>query len=121
MDFNQSDMNVIFEQAGQVMQLATLSKQEMKKTEGALMYILGGAGAGAAGGLAFYVGKAMYFDRPMTWQGALYSAGTGALIGAGGSALIDASGGGLAANVAWRPNMIAAIFGLGQYSRYREW
>lgn len=121
MDFNHSDMSAIFENADQPMQVTILSKQEMKETEGALMYILMGAGLGAAGGVGMYALNSHINDRPMTWQGTLYSAGTGALIGAGGTALIGAAGGGVAANIAWRPNMIAANYGLGQYRRYREW
>lgn len=121
MDFNHSDMNAIFEQADQPMQVTTLSKQEMKETEGALMQFVISGGVGAGVGLSLYVGKALFYDRPITWQGALYSAGTGALIGAGGGALISAAGGGVIGNIAWRPSMMAANFGAAQYRNYRGW
>lgn len=48
--FSQADINTMFEQAGQPMQLAALSGQEMKETEGAWWFAasLVGGGFGSA-------------------------------------------------------------------------
>ena len=111
------DAQALFEQDAKPMQLAALSSQEMKETEGALAnFVFGGA-----------TGFGMYYmflarnNLPFTWQGTVYSIGTGALTGGVGGALIRASGGGLAGNLAWRPNMLAASFGFSQYRIYRGW
>ena len=115
--FNQTDLNAMFEQAGQPMQLAALSGQEMKETEGALVNFA----VGGAIGLGTYVAIAYVSDGPLTWQGALFSIGVGAVTGGAGGALIKASGGGLAANVAWRPGMAAVSFGASQVRRSQGW
>lgn len=115
--FSQTDINAMFDQTGRPMQLATLSVQEMKATEGAFMNFAIGAGVG----LTSYVVMASATDTPMTWQGAAFSAGVGALTGGFGTALIGASGGGIAGNVAWRPAMVATTFGAGHYRKSRGW
>ncbi|WP_253547784.1 hypothetical protein [Herbaspirillum rubrisubalbicans] len=89
----------------------------VKETEGAWVnFAVGGAIGFGSYALANYV-----TNRPITWQGSLYSIGTGALTGGMGGALIRASGGGLAGQIAWRPNILASNFGASQYSRYRGW
>jgi hypothetical protein len=115
--FTTVDTQMLFEQDDQPMQLAALSQQEMKETEGAFFnFAIGGAV-----GFGFYSASNLYNNRPITWQGSLYSIGTGALTGGFGGALIRASGGGLAGNIAWRPNILASNFGFSQYRSYRGW
>lgn len=80
-----------------------------------------GAIAGAVGGLAMYGGVHFFNNRPMTWGGAAWAAGTGAAIGASGGMLMAASGGGFAAQLAWRPGMLGLGFGAGQVSRGKGW
>lgn len=115
--FTATEMQSLFEQDAKPMQLATLSQTEMKETEGAFVNFAVGAGIG----LGTYVATNLYYDRPITWQGSIYSMGTGALTGGVGGALIRASGGGIVGNVAWRPNMLATNFGFAQYRTYRGW
>ncbi|MFC0134299.1 hypothetical protein [Massilia eurypsychrophila] len=115
--FNQTDINSMFEQPGRSMQLAKLSGQEMKETEGAFLNFAIGAVVGVGG----YVLIASATDTPMTWQGAGFSAGVGALTSGLGGALIGASGGGIAGNVAWRPAMLATNFGAAQLRKARGW
>jgi hypothetical protein len=115
----QDDLVALFgaQEAGKPLQLALLSEQEMRETEGAwLNFAIGGAV-----GFGFYAASNWYNNRPITWQGSLYSIGTGALTGGVGGALIRASGGGVAGNVAWRPNILASNFGFSQYRSYRGW
>ncbi|PIL44875.1 hypothetical protein CR105_10345 [Massilia eurypsychrophila] len=107
----------MFEQPGRSMQLAKLSGQEMKETEGAFLNFAIGAVVGVGG----YVLIASATDTPMTWQGAGFSAGVGALTSGLGGALIGASGGGIAGNVAWRPAMLATNFGAAQLRKARGW
>ena len=115
--FSSTEAQQLFEHDGQPMQMAELSQKEMKATEGAFVnFIVGGAM-----GFGMYAAQSWYSDRPITWQGSLYSAGTGALTGGIGGALIRASGGGIAGNIAWRPNIQAANFSFGQYRSYRGW
>ncbi|WP_050010701.1 MULTISPECIES: hypothetical protein [Herbaspirillum] len=115
--FTMTDAEALFENDTKSMQLAALSPQEMKETEGAWVnFAVGGAIGFGSYALANYV-----TNRPITWQGSLYSIGTGALTGGMGGALIRASGGGLAGQIAWRPNILASNFGASQYSRYRGW
>lgn len=108
--FTAADTLMLFEQDAKPMQLAALSQQEMKETEGAWINFA----VGAAGGLGFYAWHHRNNFSNMTWSGAAFSAGTGALTGGVGGILIRASGGGLAGNIAWRPNMMAINFGVGQ-------
>lgn len=115
--FSQTDINSMFEQPGRPMQLAKLSGQEMKETEGAFVNFAIGAVVGAGG----YVLMAAATDTPMTWQGAAFSAGVGALTGGLGGSLIGASGGGIAGNLAWRPAMLATNFGAAQFRNSRGW
>ncbi|WP_179403543.1 hypothetical protein [Burkholderia guangdongensis] len=101
------------------MTMQVLSENEIREVSGGLGPV--GALSGGIGGLAMYAGSHYFFNQPMTWQGAAWAAGTGAAIGATGGALMAASGGGLAANLAWRPGMMSANFGLGQYSNHKDW
>lgn len=115
--FTTADTQMLFEQDAMPMQLAALSQQEMRETEGAFLnFAIGGAA-----GFGFYAASNWYNNRPITWQGSLYSIGTGALTGGVGGALIRASGGGIAGNIAWRPNILASNFGFSQYRSYRGW
>ncbi|QDD65811.1 hypothetical protein EJD96_17395 [Herbaspirillum seropedicae] len=115
--FTITDAQTLFENNAKPTQLAALSQQEMKETEGAWVnFAIGGAV-----GFGSYALTNYYNNRPITWRGSLYSIGTGALTGGMGGALIRASGGGLAGQIAWRPNMLASNFGASQYSRYRRW
>ncbi|SDY13209.1 hypothetical protein SAMN04515617_110104 [Collimonas sp. OK242] len=104
------DVQQIFRTDSLPLELALLSHQEMKETEGAVFPV---AVVGAIGGAAF--SSAVYVAGNwgnLTWAGAGIAAGTGALIGSGGGALMAASGGGWAANIAWRPAMMAANYSL---------
>lgn len=115
--FSQQDINGLFDQADKPMQLAALSQQEMKETEGAFVnFAIGGLA-----GFGTYALSNWYRGRPITWQGSLYSIGTGALTGGVGGALIRASGGGVIGNIAWRPNIAASNFSFSQYGNYRRW
>ncbi|WP_092355268.1 class IIb bacteriocin, lactobin A/cerein 7B family [Collimonas sp. OK242] len=103
------DTQQIFRIDSQPLELSLLSQQEMKETEGGVLPVaVAGAIGGAAVNTIIYAGTSLANGRPMTWTGAGIAAGSGALIGSGGNALMLASGGGLAANLAWRPAMIAA-------------
>ncbi len=117
-EFSAADMQMLFEQDAMPIQLAVLSRQEMTETEGALL-----VGFVVGGGVSFvvYAVGNSYFAQPITWQGSLLAFGTGALTGGVGGALIRASGGGIAGNIAWRPNMFGANFGFSQYSNYKGW
>ncbi|UIN20279.1 hypothetical protein [Herbaspirillum frisingense] len=115
--FTISDAQKLFENDAQPMQLAVLSQQEMKETEGAWLNFV----AGGAMGFGFYALSNLATHRPITWQGSMYSIGTGALTGGMGGALIRASGGGIAGHIAWRPNILASNFSAAQYSRHRRW
>ena len=116
-EFTAADTQQLFEQDALPMQLAALSQQEMKETEGAFWNFA----LGAAGGLGFYAFHHRNNFSNMTWRGAAFSAGTGALPGVAGGALIRLSGGGLAGNIAWRPNILAANFGFSQFRNSRGW
>lgn len=115
--FTAADTQMLFDQDANPMQLAALSSQEMKETEGAFLNFA----VGGTVGFGFYAASNYYYNRPITWQGSLYSIGTGAFTGGVGGALMRASGGGLAANIAWRPSMLATNFSFGQYRSYRGW
>ncbi|NMG68792.1 hypothetical protein [Parazoarcus communis] len=56
--FSQTDINAMFEQAGRPMQLAALSQQEMKETEGAWWPILYYAPALSGAAWTFYQSSA---------------------------------------------------------------
>lgn len=116
-EFAITDAETLFENDAKSMQLAALSQQEMKETEGAWVnFAVGGTIGFGSYALANY-----FTNRPITWQGSLYSIGTGALTGGMGGALIRASGGGFTGQIAWRPNILASNFATSQYSRYRHW
>ena len=74
--FSQNDINGLFDQADQPMQLATLSQQEMKETEGAWVHWAAGAALGGAMNTAAYIGS----NRNWTYGGAAWAA-AGGLIG----------------------------------------
>lgn len=115
--FTQSDITSMFDWPENPAEIVALSKQEMKETEGAVwQYAIG-----AASGFGFYAATNWYNNRAITWQGSIHSIATGAITGGVGGALIRASGGGIAGNIAWRPNIISANFGSSQYRSYRGW
>jgi len=109
--FSQTDINAMFEQTDKPMQLAALSRQEMKETEGAwFQFAIGGAGYA----LGVYRGN-------YSWNTGRFlgNVGTGALIGGTfGAAGAIASGGArfipsltnAGANI-WRFNSATANFG----------
>jgi len=105
--FSAADMQALFVPGHEPLRVAVLSPQEMEETKGAVWnFVFGGAmGFGA---------HAIQHRRNMTWRSAAIATGTGALTGGVGGALIRASGGGIAGQVAWRPNMLATNFGVGQ-------
>lgn len=86
--FSQTDINAMFEQTEQPMQLATLSQQEMKETEGAWVWW---AAAGALGGTMNTIG---YIGSNPDWSygGAAYSF----LSGASGGLIAALPGGNVA-------------------------
>jgi hypothetical protein len=102
------------------MAMRELSVNEVNNVSGAFGPLIT-VGGGAVAGLGFYGYSHLRNNTPMTWQGAVYSAGKGALIGATGGALTAASGGGLAAQLAWQPGLQALSFGLGQYTGHKGW
>lgn len=114
---NTVELNTIFDESQlQNLQATELSNQEMKDTQGAWVnFALGGAV-----GFGTYAATNYYMNKPITWQGSLYSIGTGALTGGVGGALGKAAGGGIGA-AAWKLNGASANFGLGSYRNYRGW
>lgn len=94
----------------------SLGEQEMKETEGAWMnFAIGGVT-----GFATYAGMNWYNNKPITWQGSLYSIGTGALTGGGAALLGKAAGGGIGTAI-WKFNGMTLNGGLGTYRNYRGW
>jgi hypothetical protein len=114
---NTVELNTIFDASQfENIQATELSNQEMKDTQGAWVnFALGGAV-----GFGTYAATNYYMNKPITWQGSLYSIGTGALTGGVGGALGKAAGGGIGA-AAWKLNGASANFGLGSYRNYRGW
>ena len=114
---NTVELNTIFDASQfENIQATELSNQEMKDTQGAWVnFALGGAV-----GFGTYAATNYYMNKPITWQGSLYSIGTGALTGGVGGALGKAAGGGIGA-AAWKLNGVSANFGLGSYRNYRGW
>jgi len=85
--FTDADLNALFDHADKPMQLAALSGQEMRETEGALLpllFIAGGAALSAWGyhGINYY-----NTGRMGTSSGAAWAAGAGALGALHGGAL----------------------------------
>ncbi|MDG3066177.1 hypothetical protein ACFQ4M_10685 [Thauera mechernichensis] len=79
--FSQTDIDAMFEQAGQPMQLAALSQQEMRETEGAVNpygALLGGVGGGLG-----YMFSNQISGSPFSLYGFLSSVGGGAIAGSG--------------------------------------
>lgn len=114
--FTAQDTQMLFEQDTQPMQLAALSSQEMKETEGAWLQFAIGAGLGGAG-YAYGVYKGNYAWNTGNFIG---NVGTGALIGGTfGAAGAIASGGArfipsltnAGANI-WRFNSATANWGV---------
>ena len=117
-EFTAADTQQLFEQDAQPMQLAALSAQEMKETEGAwLNWVAGGVLGG--GGYALGVYRNQYSWNTSRFLG---NVGTGALIGGTfGAAGAIASGGArfipsltnAGANI-WRFNSATANWGVNQ-------
>ena len=107
-EFTAADTQQLFEQDARPMQLAALSADEMRETEGAFWNFAIGGGLG----LGMYTAQSWFFNQPMTWRGAGVAVAAGALTGGVGSALVRASGGGIAGKVAWLPNQWAANYSL---------
>lgn len=101
------------------MAIQVLSKNEICKVSGGVGPV--GALLGAGGNLVAYAAMHQIQNKPMTWQGAAWAAGTGAAVGVTGGALMAASGGGIAAQIAWRPGMMGLNFGLSQLSNGKGW
>ena len=114
---NTVELNTIFDASQfENIQATELSNKAMKDTQGAWVnFALGGAV-----GFGTYAATNYYMNKPITWQGSLYSIGTGALTGGVGGALGKAAGGGIGA-AAWKLNGASANFGLGSYRNYRGW
>lgn len=114
---NAAELNNVFDTTQlENVQALELSNQEMKETEGALINFA----VGGAIGFGTYAATNYYLNKPITWQGSLYSVGTGALTGGVGSALGRAAGGGIG-NVVWKANGMSLNAGLGTYRNYRNW
>jgi len=78
--FTATEMASLFELGANPPQLAALSEQEMKSTEGA--WGPWGAVAGGISGLAGYTTYAMISGNPWSWSRAAMATGTGAVRGA---------------------------------------
>lgn len=83
--FSQSDISGMFDQAGQSMQLAALSGQEMKETEGAFFWFAPVVGWSLGGG-AFGVGVNRWSTG--SWAGSGRAFGAGATAGFWSSPLV---------------------------------
>jgi len=81
--FSQTDLQALFEQDAAPMQLAALSEQEMRETEGALG-LMGAVGGGLIGAIS-YTGYAIG-SGSWKWSSFGYSVGMGALTGFSGGA-----------------------------------
>lgn len=76
--FTDTDMRAMFEESGKPMQLAALSGQEMKETNGAYWnYVIGGFAGGLYNGIGYYSSTSNH-----TWGGWATAVGTGVLGGA---------------------------------------
>ena len=115
--FSQDDINGMFETKGKPMQLAALSKKEMKDTEGAFVNFAVGAGLGAGG----YLLDKWWSGDDITWQGLAFNTAVGAVTGGVGGRLASAAGGGIVGAVAWEPPMAAIDYSAGLYTDWREW
>ena len=86
-EFTAADTQQLFEQDARPMQLAALSAQEMKETEGALApWVAGGLGGGAWQG-ANYAWGAYQSRHAWNTRDFIGNIGSGALIGAGAGQL----------------------------------
>ncbi|MEN9463992.1 MAG: hypothetical protein RL217_173 [Pseudomonadota bacterium] len=115
-----ADAGLIFEMDNsQSVELALLSSEEMKNTEGALApWIIGGGVGALAGGGGYIYG---WYDNKYTWNTSKFlgNAATGALAGATFGAAGSLAGGGLSvgANI-WRANSFS--FNLGANQAWRR-
>jgi len=117
--FTETDLSALFEQDAKPMQLAALSGQEMKETEGTLApWVVGGLVGGAWQGANYAWGA---YRGNYAWNTSRFvgNVGTGALVGGSfGTAGAIASGGAkfipsltnLGANI-WRGNAAVANWG----------
>lgn len=103
--FSQDDINSMFEASGKPMQLAALSTQEMKETEGAWLHWAGMSALGAAMNTTAYIGS----NRNWTYGGAAWAA----LSGAAGGLIGGLPVGGAAAR--------AGLAALGMYTASQPW
>ena len=101
-----TDLSFAFEQTGQPVQMAMLSEQEMKETEGAVIPYLAYYGGGAAIGGGAYVGSTIYrswdssslsnswnnLSNNWSTSDALFATASGAVGGAYGQALFRGVG-----------------------------
>lgn len=101
-----TDLSFAFEQTTQPLQMATLSEQEMKETEGAWVVIASRAGWGALGGFSSYWGQ---YSATGQWStsGLFRSVGGGAVGGLFGvnpasAALIGSGVSSFISNFNWR-------------------
>ena len=78
--FSQADINTMFDQAGQSMQLVALSGQEMKETEGAFGWW--GAAFGGLGGFGGFFLNNRISGSSWSWTGAGAATFAGARAGA---------------------------------------
>jgi hypothetical protein len=79
-DFSASDLSLVFEQDATPLQLAGLTEQEMKDTEGAWLFnFLGGFAGGLSSAYGYFAATPRY---QASWGGALRSFGGGAFAGA---------------------------------------
>lgn len=100
-----TDLNFAFEQTAQPLQMATLSEQEMKETEGAWFFVAR-AGWGALGGFSSYWGQYAATGQWST-SGMFRSVGGGAVGGLLGwnpaaAALIGSGASSFISNFNWR-------------------
>lgn len=81
--FSQTDISAMFEQADKPMQLVALSPQEMKETEGAIVWApyVGRIGIGFASGFGGSALSQYYNTGQVNWTSAAYSGLYGAGIG----------------------------------------
>jgi hypothetical protein len=97
--FSQADINTMFDQAGQSMQLVALSGQEMKETEGAwARFVVGGFAGGLYNGISYYNTPNRTFGG---WTTAIGSGVVGGAVGGIRWWSAPIWGGGIAAAGGW--------------------
>jgi hypothetical protein len=91
--FAETDLQALFEQDAKPMQLAALSEQEMRETEGALLPLFAAMAVGAAVSAWGYHARSYYqTGRIGTSAGAAWAAGAGALGALHGRGLVAYAG-----------------------------